>query len=227
MAVFIFGRSDSPFLFNETFSEASWADIIKACQMDAIPDTWDIADQKAMTIDGVEYQIAIIGKHHDEYSDGTGKAPITFQLRDCYGTDAQMNAAGTNAGGWGASEMRNIHLPAILSAMPTDVKAAIREVNKLTAVNSVITTTADKLFLLSQVEVVNSTAYSTPGEGTQYKFYANGRSAVKTKNGYEMNWYNRSPLKDSSSSFCLIGANGSATAGNSAYSRSISFAFCF
>lgn len=226
MAVFIFGRSDAP-LFNETFSEASWADIIKACQMNAVPLSWAVGDRKVMTINGAEYEINIIGKNHDEYSDGTGKAPMTFQLRDCYATKANMNATGTNAGGWGSSNMRTTHLPAILTTMPAEVQAAIREVNKLTAVNSVITTTADKLFLLSQVEVVNNTPSSTPGEGTYYEYYADGHTTVKRVNGANAIWYNRSPSKSSTAAFCGILENGTATALNATYLSGVSFAFCF
>lgn len=227
MAVFLTGAMSAPGFGEKLFADNDWATIIKACQMDAVPDTWDVGDQKAMTINGVEYQIAIIGKHHDTYSDGTGKAPITFQLKDCYGTDAKMNSSGSNVGGWGACEMRKTHLPAILSVMPTDVKAAIREVNKLTAVSLVITTTADKLFLLSQSEIFNATPYSTPGEGTQYEYYSDGHSTIKKKDDAEVNWYTRSPAKDGTSSFCGVGANGVATAMNAAAIRSISFAFCF
>lgn len=227
MAVFVSGSIVIPSVGNSNFSDNDWKTIIEACQMNRVPDTWDVGDQKAMTIDGVEYQITIIGKNHDTYSDGTGKAPITFQLRDCYATEAKMNSAGTNLGGWGDSELRTNYLPTVLSEMPPEVQSAIREVNKLTAVNSTITITADKLFLLSQVEIVNSTPFSTVGEGTQYEYYADGHTTVKNKDGTPTVWYNRSPSKDNTSSFCGISENGTASTLNASYVRGISFAFCF
>ena len=53
-----------------------------------------------MFINGTEYQIDIIGKGHDDYADGSGKAPLTFQLHDCYGELKNMNSSNTNVGGW-------------------------------------------------------------------------------------------------------------------------------
>lgn len=227
MAVFTSGSVKLPTIGKDSFSDNDWGTIIKVCQMNLVPESWNVGDQKTMTINGTEYRVCIIGKNHDVYSDGTGKAPITFQLLDCYGTDATMNTTGSNAGGWGSSVMRTTHLPAILKEMPTEVQAAIREVNKATAVNSIINITSDKLFLLSQVEIVNSTPFSTVGEGTQYEYYQDGHTAVKRKAGAATPWYNRSPSKDNTTSFCGINVEGVATTFNASYVRSIAFAFCF
>lgn len=227
MSVFLSGFVGRPTIGRTNFSDNDWATIIMACQMNAVPDSWNVGDQKAMTINGVEYQVNIIGKKHDVYSDGTGIAPITFQLRDCYGTDASMSTSATTVGGWGDSAMRNTHLPTILSTMPTEVQAAIREVNKLTGVSSTINVTADKLFLLSQVEITNSASSSVVGEGTQYEYYADGHTTVKRKGDTATTWYTRSPLKDNTTSFCGIDASGAHLGINASYVRGISFAFCF
>lgn len=70
--------------YNPVFANNTWEQIIAACHNNEVPDTWKAADHKPMTIGGVDYQIDIIGKNHDDYSDGSGKAPLTFQLHDCY-----------------------------------------------------------------------------------------------------------------------------------------------
>ena len=54
--------------------------------------------------------------------------------------------------------------------MPTEVQNGIREVNQMTSAGSqsaTINTTADKLFLLSEIEIFGSVSYSKSGEGTQ------------------------------------------------------------
>lgn len=145
--------------YDPVFANNTWAKIIKACQNKEVPETWVVGNQKAMTINGADYLIDIIGKNHDNYSDGSGKAPLTFQLHDCYGTQYAMNSSGTNRGGWKSCAMRSTHLPAILALMPTEVQNGIREVNKLTSAGSksaTINTTADKLFLLSEIEIFGS-----------------------------------------------------------------------
>ena len=59
-----------------------------------------------MTIGGTDYQVDIIGKNHDDYYDGSGKAPLTFQLHDCCATGYGMNDTETVVGGWKSSKMR-------------------------------------------------------------------------------------------------------------------------
>ena len=171
---------------NPVFGNNSWADIIKACQKKQVPNTWNVGDSCNMTINNKTYAIDIIGKNHDDYADGSGKAPLTFQLHNCYDKTENMNSSNTNSGGWKNSAMRTTHLPAILAMMPTEVQNGIREVSKKASVggaSSTIETVSDKLFLLSEVEIFGSTSYSAAGEGTQYDYYKAGNSKVKKKNG--------------------------------------------
>ena len=215
--------------YEANFADNTWEQIIAACQEKIIPTTWKAGDQKAMTIGGTDYLIDIIGINHDTYAAG-GKAPLTFQLHDCYADKKAMNSSNTNSGGWTSCAMRSTHLPAILALMPTEVKNGIREVNKLTSAgnkSSTINTTADKLFLLSEVEIFGSTTYSAAGEGTQYDYYKAGNSKVKKQNGSAANWWERSPRASSTSSFCMVLGPGSADRSNARYAHGVAFGFCF
>lgn len=216
--------------YEDNFANNTWAQIIAACQKKHIPSTWKVADQKAMTINGTNYLIDIIGFDHDEYTDGSGKAPITFQLHDCYGTKYAMNAENTNVGGWTSCDMRSTHLPAILALMPAEVKNGIREVNKLTSAgnkSSTINTTADKLFLLSEVEIFGSATYSAAGEGMQYDYYKAGNSKVKKQNGSAAIWWKRSPDASDSTSFCVVSRHGNVDSNTARSAHGVAFGFCF
>ena len=68
------------------FSKNSWRTIIAACQNKQVPDTWNVGDSCMMAFGKKNYQIDIIGKNHDDYADGSGKAPLTFQMHTCYAT---------------------------------------------------------------------------------------------------------------------------------------------
>lgn len=220
-----FGPSYDPVFANNT-----WEQIIAACHNNEVPDTWKVADQKHMTINGVDYQIDIIGKNHDDYSDGSGKAPLTFQLHDCYADSKQMNSSSTNIGGWASCAMRSTHLPAILELMPTEVQNGIREVNKLTSAGNqsdVINTTADKLFLLSEIEIFGSVSNSKSGEGTQYDYYKAGNSRAKTRNGSASAWWERSPRGSKSTYFCRVVSNGDSNYSNAINPSGVAFGFCF
>ena len=220
----------APVTYKANFADNTWAQIIDACHKNQVPDTWLVGNSKIMLINGTEYQIDIIGKWHDDYADGSGKAPLTFQLHDCYADRNMMNGGNTNRGGWTNCDMRQTHLPAILALMPTEVQNGIQEVNKLTSEgyrSTTISTTADKLFLLSEIEIFGNITYSASGEGTQYAYYKAGNSKVKNYNGSANLWWQRSPYIGNYTNFCAVSNSGLADyiSANDVYC--ISFAFCF
>lgn len=218
--------------YNPVFAENEWSDIIEACHANEVPDEW-VADgrcYKDMEIGGTAYRIDIIGKNHDDLADGTGKAPLTFQMHDCYATTYPMNATITNVGGWRDCQMRTQTMPALKALLPAEVQAGIRPVKKLTSAgnkSSSIQTTNDKLFLLSEIEIFGSTPYSFAGEGTQYEYYQAGNSKKKNHLGRAAIWWERSPNSGNSTGFCYVYSDGNAGAGGARYSRGVPFCFCF
>lgn len=214
---------------NLDFENQTWEQIITACQTNTVPSIWQVGDQKAMTINGTDYLIDIIGKNHDDYAHGSGKAPLTFQLHDVFDS-WQMNPSNQNNSGWVNCAMRKTHLPEVMTKLPTEVQTGIKEVNKLGSAgggSSTISTIADKLFLLSEVEIFGTASNSFSGEGTQYDYYKAGNSKEKYYNGSNQTWWTRSPhtgtkywvgVKNDGSNSFYYGAVGS---------NYVSFAFCF
>ena len=219
----------APVTLAGNFADATWSQIIEACETNTVPDTWVVGDQKAMTINGKDYPIDIIGKNHDTYTAG-GTAPLTFQMHDCYGTAYQMNTGNTNVGGWTSCAMRSTHLPTILALMPSEVQAGIKEVNKLTSagnLSSTINTTTDKLFLLSEIEIFGSVTQSKSGEGSQYDYYSAGNTTVKNLNGSASIWWERSPYGYVNQYFCRVVSGGTSNANLASELYGTAFAFCF
>lgn len=213
----------------DNFADNDWSAIIAACHSGSVPSTWVVGNSKTMTINGASYQVDIIGKNHDTYASG-GKAPLTFQLHDCYADTKAMNSSNTNSGGWKNSAMRTTHLPAILALMPTEVQNGIRKVSKKASVggaSSTIETVSDKLFLLSEVEIFGSTSYSAAGEGTQYDYYKAGNSKLKKQNGSAAYWWERSPYASGSTRFCLVISYGDADRNVASIAIGVAFGFCF
>lgn len=223
----------APVTYKANFSDNTWEQIIDACQKNKVPNTWLVADQKAMTINGTDYMIDIIGKNHDTYSDGSGTAPLTFQLHDCYGTSKydqySMNSKDSCSGGWAKTKMRLTTLPSILELMPEEVQNNIREVDKLTCTESSsiakASTTADKLFILSEIEIFGSLELTYDDEGTQYDYYKAGNSTLKKINGSYYDWWMRSLY--SGKYFCIVNTKGAAHTDYASNVNGVSFAFCF
>lgn len=218
--------------YDPVFANNDWAAIIEACHANEVPDTW-VADgscYKDMDIGGKAYRIDIIGKNHDDLSDGTGKAPLTFQMHDCYDTTYQMNSSNTNAGGWRDCQMRTQTMPALKALLPAEVQSGIREVNKLTSAgnqSSIIVTTSDELFLLSEIEIFGSTTYSFAGEGTQYDYYKAGNSKGKNLSGSAAFWGERSPISSGSAYFCGVNIDENAYWNGAGILYGVPFSFCF
>ena len=208
--------------FDPVFANNTWEDVIVACQNNAVPDTWSVGDQMKMTINGTKYTIDIIGKNHDNYADGSGKAPLTFQLHDCYKTTHRVHSITSNTL-WSDTEMRITTLPSIFDLMPNEIKNSIREVKKSTGNK----TTVDTLFLLSEYEIFGTNEYSSVyNEGVQYDYYKNGGSKVKKVSGVAQMWWERSDC-NIGSCYCAVNAVGERSYDTSTSKSGVSFAFCF
>lgn len=93
--------------------------------------------------------------------------------------------------------------------------------------SATINTTADKLFLLSEIEIFGSVRYSKSGEGTQYDYYKAGNSTVKKYNGGAGAWWERSPGGSYSTSFCGVYSGGGADYYGASFANGVAFGFCF
>lgn len=219
--------SDSP---DPVFANNTWEDVIAACQNNVVPDTWSVGDQMTMNIGGTDYAVDIIGKNHDDYSDGSGKAPLTFQLHDCYETQYAMNNSNTNNGSWHSTIMCTTHLANIFELLPVIVQNNIKEVTKKTSkgsTQSTIVSSANKLFLLSEIEILgtrNGNSYA--GEGVRYDYYVNGGSVIKNIKSTPVKWWTRSPT-NGTGSFVAISSTGLIASTGASTSNAVSFAFCF
>ena len=215
--------------FEFAFADTSWDEIISACENKSVPENWNVGDVKTMSIGGQTYKIAIIGKNHDVYTDG-GKAPLTFQLAEIYGTTAKMNETQTNTTGWSGSAMRTTTMANILSAMPSEVQNAIKAVNKetLNGTRDGLETTSDKLFLLSEIEVNGSVYFSNNfAEGTRYSYYTDLNSQIMNSGKYPASWWLRGPGKTNDIGFTQINASGYMANGSAEYACGVVFGFCF
>lgn len=208
------------------FGNNSWAAIIKACREKQVPNTWNVGDRCNMTINNKTYAIDIIGKNHDDYADGSGKAPLTFQMHECYATEYKMNNSDSNTGGWADCLLRTTGgFKTIKSKMPAEVVAAMKAVTKKTTAggaSSAIDTTEDTLFLLSEIEVQGTRTHSYAGEGTQYAYYQTAANRKKNRA-----WYLRSPRISSTTCFCRTGWNGEADWSVASEVDGIAAAWCF
>lgn len=180
--------------------------------------TWSVKLTNGETI---EYRI--IGINHDDLTDGSGKAGLTF-LTTSTGIRSCMNATKTNAGGWEQSDLRRkMNSGEIWNLMPSDFQSKVKPVRKLshnvsgyTEKDDTVTATTDNLFLLSYSEIVPISYWVssfpwTSSEGTQYEGFRG-----KVKSNYSSNsaisigsvWWERSVSPGYPASFLRVNVSG-------------------
>lgn len=175
-------REDIDALFEEQYGIATrrknienmtWQEIAEIAATGEAQRHFKIGDTKDIVLyTGERVKAVILGFNHDVLSENGRAADktagITFGLKDLLDGEYEMNEKNTNTGGWEKSKMRNVYMPRFLSLLPADLRDAIKPVVKLTGTgggSDDITSTGDKLFLFSQVEVCGDGTYTAYGEG--------------------------------------------------------------
>lgn len=136
-----------------------------------------------MTTSGLSTDIAFV----DSYYSGLVSPKSTKAFR--------MISENDTTGGWNKCEMRNYRCSEFYNILPFEWQNVITPCTKYTdnvgnyrqnlgGVQSAVTSTQDKIFLLSEYELTGQTNYSNSFEAQfqkQYMFYANGNSRIKYK----------------------------------------------
>lgn len=197
----------------------------------------------AMSVTGVSeshraqaVEFAIAGFEHDDLTtpiNGHTKAAVTLTQVDClmdaecaagtkYGSsnteNGYMNSSNTNVGGWESCARRTWCNNTYYNALSSEFRKMVKEINKKTSAGnriSNIVMTADKIFLLSEIEIFGSTTYSFNGEGTQYEYYKINSNIIKLPKYYDSSanaiWLLRSPYKNAQFQFIAVVNMGAAT----------------
>lgn len=210
-------------------NDFTWAQIDYISENGLVSDYFNIGDAKNVTIGSATYVVEIVGFSHDDKADGSGKAGLTFGLKDCLNTAYQMNSSNTNAGGWGSCALRATLRGDIWNQLPSDLRGVIKEVTKKASAgnsSSTISSYTDTLFIFAEKEIFGSTQYSVNGEGTQYARFTTSNTRIKKLNGSAGVWWLRSPRSSDTSKFCVVGSGGAADRYDASYSNGVAFGFC-
>lgn len=217
--------------FNSVLANNTWAQIAKASAAGKANSLWKVGDEKDITVSGETLTLVIMGFDHDDL-ESSGKAGITFGLKNLMANTRAMNSSNTNSGGFTGSAMYSWLQNTLLPTLPSDLQAVLKSVKKKTSAgsqSSTINTNAMKLFLFSEIEIFGSTTYSVSGEGSQYSYFATAANRIKylsNGSGSANIWWERSPRASNSVYFCVVSSNGDAGGSSASSSRGVCFGFC-
>ena len=221
-----------------TFAESDWATIAEESEKGNAQKYFAVGDEKTIELTtGEQVTLVVLGFNHDDLTSG-GKAGMSIGMKNLLATTYRMNASNTNAGGWDESEMRTSTMATLLSQLPSDLQSVIKQVNKKATAGSQsesITTSADKLWLFSEVEIDGTTTAGYAGEGTQYEYWktvkdgtvaADRVKRLSNGGGSDYFWWLRSPYVSFSNAFRCIGSMGDFNNLIASYPYGVSFGFC-
>ena len=221
-----------------SFEKASWSDIAALSESGSADKYFSVGDEKTISLTtGEQVTLVILGFDHDDLTGG-GKAGMTIGMKNLLATKYRMNATATNEGGWDESEMRTSTMATLLSQLPSDLQGVIKQVNKKATAGGAstsITTSADKLWLLAEVEVDGTTSAGYADEGEQYEYWKTVKDGtvaadrikyLSNGSGSASNWWWRSPNVSGSGGFRYIGSSGYVGNSYANDTYGVSFGFC-
>lgn len=181
----------------KALSLMTWQDISTVCKAGKASEYWAVGDTKPITINGVSYNVVLIGFDHDDVTDSTSygrsKAGATFNLLEVTDTKYKMATDEYSCDNWTLSTIRSSTLPTILSQLESDLRSVIVPVDKSYNIYSSSSpaygTTSDSLFLLSTPEVGGSDTT----DGTIYSYFSTTTNrSKKRRDGSSADWWLRS-----------------------------------
>ena len=146
-----------------------------------------------------------------------------------------MNSSNTNEGGWKNSEIRTYVNNDVCNALPSDLQAVIKEVNKVSdngnGDKTTLNITKDKLFLLSLEEVGfisnDVYGYNVAGQGMKYEYFTDDNSREKQYLSGELSyWWLRSAYANNTNFFFYVFSDGNWDGGYADSTVGVAPAFC-
>lgn len=249
-----------------SLEDYTWAQIKAISEAGNAGAYFNVGDRKAVKINGTVVGCAlnltvyatIIGINHNIDKETNNKGSIHFMLGQStasedspialcdsnYGSTGssegfRMNTSNTNSGGWAGSYMKKTVLPALKAALPSDLTAVIRTIQKYsdntgggTDNANYVTATSDDLFLMAEFEVFGARSGANSAEQNyqkQYQYFKDGNSKIFKKHSNLSTavyvWL-RSVRCNDSNNFRVVYAGGGSNSSGASYSNGVVACFC-
>ena len=207
-------------ILSPVFSENSWEDIATACELNMIPASWKVGDEKIMEFSDGNQTIVILDKFHDYYSSNTKVAPLTFGMKNCLSTQDEFISYGYSA-----------DLEKLIALLPKNLQSRLKGVYKTTRYDSGQYPDR-KVFTFSEAEVTGIVPTHQYGyiHDDIYEYYKNTQNRIKQINNEPVDYWLRD-FHNGDDSYVLYYSSADnqsyATHNYGSYKKGISFGFCF
>ena len=213
-----------------------WSTIVASAKDGTYKTKYSVGDLKTVDL-GTQglHQMQLVAFDADDKADGSGKAPMTWVMKDLLKTNHRMNPSkvdgqeGTGTlGGYDKTEMKSYLTETILPLFPADIRNNIVPVTKHqkafdasgTAFQQASTET---IWIPGDKEVFNDTTVDTDGPAYSDAFNSNA-SRKKNKNSSVYNWWLRSARN--TTQFIIINNLGTDSNNDTSFTYGVCPGFC-
>lgn len=159
---------------------ADFKQIDEICQKGLEREVFAVGDETTFNLkSGEQVTLQILGFRHDDLADNSGKAGITWGLKNALATNYILSS-NTRVYSWEETDMARSTLPSIYGLLPDSLTPYIKTVSKkIQGQYTYEPYIISDIFLFSLEEVMGTTyrgpgtATSYGGEGEQYEYYKN------------------------------------------------------
>lgn len=191
--------------YDLVLSNNTWETVISYSELGLASEIWSLHDTIDIAYtDNRQYTMEIIGFNHDELSDETGKACITFAMKNLLNVPLPIRSSVPGAP-WKFEESylyNDILIQDNFNYFPEQLKNGIKSVNKKIndfseiGEGNIRKIEPMKIFLFSEIEVTGQSTYSLSEDGVQYAGFADGGTSLKkflnNGAGTNVSWFTRS-----------------------------------
>lgn len=223
------------------YIEDSWVEIVDSIVDGTYATKYKVNRLKETTLtysDGTSdtIDIELVDFNHDDLADGSGKASISWIVKEVPSKLVTANQSVTNVGGWEGSALRTHVKNIIYNALPDDLKAIVKPVIKKAsagAKSTEIIESTDSVWIPAIVEIdgtyTNATTYPVYAqEGSTYAAYTSKNKRIKYNSTGEsyVNYWTRSADVGSVNSFHCVYNNGAISSFGADFPMGVAFGFC-
>lgn len=117
--------------FDSILDNNSWEQISQAGSIGMAPSVWEIGDEKNIEVLNEPITLVITDFNHDDLADGSGKAPISFGMKELMKSTMIWGGPYSNRYyDYLESNPHNYITDTVFPALPSDLQSVIKEVNK-------------------------------------------------------------------------------------------------
>lgn len=127
----VFSKGVTPVQYDPILRNNSWDSIDDACSKGLEQSLWSVGDEIDISVMGETLTCLILGFQHDDLADGSGKASITFGLKNLMSfLNPQAITVGSNAFYVSNSGMRNWFDTTLYNGIEDSLRTKLKQVTK-------------------------------------------------------------------------------------------------